>query len=127
MRSLRASGSIDSATAVKLLLKARITESQAAAQLQISPASTTAEVDTTGTGTATAPAQPPQHGAQPQSTSETPPGTPQTATPVAPANQPATAQTVVAAITRGSMESLALKPGDKVTVIIKATEVLIGK
>ncbi len=37
------------------------------------------------------------------------------------------ASTVVAAITRGSMESLGLKAGDRVTVIIKATEVLIGK
>jgi molybdopterin-binding protein len=37
------------------------------------------------------------------------------------------AGTVVAAITRGSMESLGLKDGDKVTVIIKATEVIIGK
>jgi molybdate transport system regulatory protein len=35
--------------------------------------------------------------------------------------------TVVAAITRGSMEALGLKAGDKVTVIIKATEVIIGK
>lgn len=35
--------------------------------------------------------------------------------------------TVVAAITRGSAESLGLKAGDKVTVIIKATEVIIGK
>lgn len=34
---------------------------------------------------------------------------------------------VVAAITRGSAESLDLKPGDKVTVIIKATEVMIAK
>jgi molybdopterin-binding protein len=37
------------------------------------------------------------------------------------------AGTVVAAITRGSMGTLDLRPGDKVTVIIKATEVLIGK
>jgi molybdate transport system regulatory protein len=37
------------------------------------------------------------------------------------------AGTVVAAITRGSMEALELKAGDKVTVIIKATEVIIGK
>jgi molybdopterin-binding protein len=35
--------------------------------------------------------------------------------------------TVVAAITLGSMEALGLKEGDKVTVIIKATEVIIGK
>ncbi len=34
---------------------------------------------------------------------------------------------VVAAITDGSVKRLKLKPGDKVTVIIKATEVLIGK
>lgn len=37
------------------------------------------------------------------------------------------AGTIVAAITRGSMEALGLKAGDKVTVIIKATEVIIGK
>jgi molybdopterin-binding protein len=37
------------------------------------------------------------------------------------------ASTVVAAITRGSLESLGLKAGDKVKVIIKATEVIIGK
>lgn len=34
---------------------------------------------------------------------------------------------VVAAITEGSVKRLKLKPGDKITVIIKATEVLIGK
>jgi molybdopterin-binding protein len=34
---------------------------------------------------------------------------------------------VVAAITRGSVESLGLKAGDRVTVIIKSTEVMIGK
>jgi molybdate transport system regulatory protein len=34
---------------------------------------------------------------------------------------------VVAAITGGSVKRLKLKAGDKVTVIIKATEVLIGK
>ena len=34
---------------------------------------------------------------------------------------------VVAAITEGSLKRLKLKTGDKVTVIIKATEVLIGK
>jgi molybdate transport system regulatory protein len=34
---------------------------------------------------------------------------------------------VVAAITDGSLKRLKLKVGDKVTVIIKATEVLIGK
>jgi len=37
------------------------------------------------------------------------------------------AGTVVAAITDGSLKRLKLKAGDKVTVIIKATEVLIGK
>jgi molybdate transport system regulatory protein len=37
------------------------------------------------------------------------------------------ASIVVAAITKGSLESLDLKAGDKVTVIIKATEVIIGK
>ena len=34
---------------------------------------------------------------------------------------------VVAAITRASAEALELKVGDKVTAIIKATEVMIGK
>jgi molybdate transport system regulatory protein len=34
---------------------------------------------------------------------------------------------LVAAITDGSVKRLKLKTGDKVTVIIKATEVLIGK
>ena len=34
---------------------------------------------------------------------------------------------VVAAITEGAVKRLRLKAGDKVTVIIKATEVLIGK
>jgi molybdate transport system regulatory protein len=34
---------------------------------------------------------------------------------------------VVAAITDGSLRRLKLKAGDRVTVIIKATEVLIGK
>ena len=34
---------------------------------------------------------------------------------------------IVAAITEGSLKKLKLKAGDKVTVIIKATEVLIGK
>jgi len=34
---------------------------------------------------------------------------------------------VVAAITRGSVESLGLNAGDRVTVIIKSTEVMIGK
>ena len=35
--------------------------------------------------------------------------------------------TVVAAITRSSVEHLNLQPGDKVRVIIKSTEVMIGK
>ncbi len=35
-------------------------------------------------------------------------------------------QEVVAAITRGSAESLGLKAGDEVTVIIKATDVMIA-
>jgi molybdate transport system regulatory protein len=34
---------------------------------------------------------------------------------------------VVAAITDGSLKRMKLKVGDRVTVIIKATEVLIGK
>jgi molybdopterin-binding protein len=34
---------------------------------------------------------------------------------------------IVSAITRGSAEGLALKPGDEVMAIIKSTEVLIGK
>jgi molybdopterin-binding protein len=34
---------------------------------------------------------------------------------------------IVAAITAGSLKKLKLEPGDRVTVIIKATEVLIGK
>lgn len=34
---------------------------------------------------------------------------------------------VVAAITDGSRERLGLKKGDRVTVIIKSTDVLIGK
>ena len=34
---------------------------------------------------------------------------------------------LVAAITDGSLKRLKLKAGDKVTVIIKATEILIGK
>jgi molybdopterin-binding protein len=37
------------------------------------------------------------------------------------------AGTVVAAITDGSRERLNLTPGDEVTVIIKSTEVMIGK
>ena len=36
-------------------------------------------------------------------------------------------QEVVAAITRGSVEQLALAEGDSVTVLIKATEVMLGK
>jgi molybdopterin-binding protein len=34
---------------------------------------------------------------------------------------------VVAAITRGSVEHLAIKPGDEVIAVIKATEVMIAK
>jgi molybdopterin-binding protein len=34
---------------------------------------------------------------------------------------------VVAAVTRGSAESLKLQPGDQVKAIIKATEVLVDK
>jgi molybdopterin-binding protein len=34
---------------------------------------------------------------------------------------------IVSAITRGSAESMGLKVGDKVTAVIKSTEVLIGK
>ncbi|MGB8265417.1 MAG: TOBE domain-containing protein [Candidatus Velthaea sp.] len=34
---------------------------------------------------------------------------------------------IASAITRTSAESLDLKPGDKVTVIIKSTEVIIAK
>jgi molybdopterin-binding protein len=37
------------------------------------------------------------------------------------------AGTLVAAITDSSVKRLGLKSGDKVTVIIKATEVMIGK
>jgi molybdopterin-binding protein len=36
-------------------------------------------------------------------------------------------QEVVAAITRGSVEQLALAEGDAVTALIKATEVMLGK
>jgi molybdate transport system regulatory protein len=36
-------------------------------------------------------------------------------------------QTVVAAITRARAEELALAEGDQVTVLIKATEVMLGK
>jgi molybdopterin-binding protein len=35
--------------------------------------------------------------------------------------------TIVAAITRSSVEHLNLQPGDTVKVIIKSTEVMIGK
>jgi molybdopterin-binding protein len=34
---------------------------------------------------------------------------------------------IVAAITRGSVEKMAIKPGDTVTAVIKSTEVLIDK
>ena len=36
-------------------------------------------------------------------------------------------QQVVAAITRGSAEELAIAEGDAVTVLVKATEVMLGK
>jgi molybdopterin-binding protein len=36
-------------------------------------------------------------------------------------------QEVVAAVTRGGVEHLALSPGDEITVLIKATEVILGK
>ena len=36
-------------------------------------------------------------------------------------------QEVVAAITRSSAEGLGLAEGDKVTVVIKATEVMLGR
>ncbi len=36
-------------------------------------------------------------------------------------------QTIVSVITRGSAERLALQAGDTVTVIIKSTEVMLGK
>jgi molybdopterin-binding protein len=36
-------------------------------------------------------------------------------------------QQLTAAITRDSAEELALAPGDKVVVVIKSTEVMIGK
>lgn len=36
-------------------------------------------------------------------------------------------QQMVSAITRGSAERLNLKAGDQVTVIIKSTEVMLGK
>jgi molybdopterin-binding protein len=34
---------------------------------------------------------------------------------------------IVSVITRGSAESLGLREGDSVTVVIKATEVILGK
>ena len=36
-------------------------------------------------------------------------------------------QQIVAAITRGSAEELGLAEGDDVTVLVKATEVMLGK
>ncbi len=36
-------------------------------------------------------------------------------------------QVITAAITRGSVEELGLAAGDDVTVLIKATEVMLGK
>ena len=36
-------------------------------------------------------------------------------------------QEIVAAVTRGGVEGLALAEGDTVTVLIKATEVMLGK
>jgi molybdopterin-binding protein len=36
-------------------------------------------------------------------------------------------QVIIAAITRGSADELELAPGDDVTVLIKATEVMLGK
>jgi molybdopterin-binding protein len=36
-------------------------------------------------------------------------------------------QQVVSAITRGSVEHLNLQVGDRVTVVIKSTEVMLGK
>jgi molybdopterin-binding protein len=36
-------------------------------------------------------------------------------------------QEIVSAITRASVERLGLKEGDSVTVIIKSTEVMLGK
>lgn len=35
--------------------------------------------------------------------------------------------TIVAAVTRGSVEALGLKAGDQVVAVIKATEVMVGK
>ncbi len=36
-------------------------------------------------------------------------------------------QEIVAAVTRGGVEHLSLSEGDAVTVLIKATEVMLGK
>jgi molybdopterin-binding protein len=36
-------------------------------------------------------------------------------------------QEIVSAITRGSAERLSLQEGDEVTVVIKATEVMLGR
>jgi molybdopterin-binding protein len=36
-------------------------------------------------------------------------------------------QSIVAAITRGAVDHLALREGDTVTAVIKATEILVGK
>ncbi len=36
-------------------------------------------------------------------------------------------QEIVAVITRGSVERMGIQPGDSVTVIIKSTEVMLGK
>ncbi len=36
-------------------------------------------------------------------------------------------QEIVSGITKGSVERLQLKSGDQITVIIKATEVMLGK
>jgi molybdopterin-binding protein len=36
-------------------------------------------------------------------------------------------QTVVAAVTRGGVEQLGVAAGDDITVLIKATEVMLGK
>ncbi len=36
-------------------------------------------------------------------------------------------QEIVSVITRGSVERMSIQPGDRVTVIIKSTEVMLGK
>lgn len=36
-------------------------------------------------------------------------------------------QEVVSAVTRGSVEALGIKKGDDIVVVIKATEVILGK